>query len=209
MTPVAGQLAVICGPNGAGKTTLLKALAGLAPGGIPRPREVAYLPQGAGSEWGMLVEEIVALGRLPHGDRDSRPISAAIAAAEIGHLRGRRIDRISGGERRRVMLARVLATEAPILLLDEPTSDLDPAATHAIMRLLRREANAGRAIVLVLHAVELALAYADRLLVMQAGAIIADAAPFDALPVAAQAFGLEFGLDPMPRLLPLLAVSRS
>ena len=209
MTPVAGQLAVICGPNGAGKTTLLKALAGLAPGGIPRPREVAYLPQGAGSEWGMLVEEIVALGRLPHGDRDSRPISAAIAAAEIGHLRGRRIDRISGGERRRVMLARVLATEAPILLMDEPTSDLDPAATHAIMRLLRREANAGRAIVLVLHAVELALAYADRLLVMQAGAIIADEAPFDALPVAAQAFGLEFGLDPMPRLLPPLAVSRS
>ena len=209
MTPRAGQLAVICGPNGAGKTTLLKQLAGLGPGGVPRPREIAYLPQSAASEWGMKIEDIVALGRLPHGDRDPAAIAAAIAATAIGPLLGRRIDRISGGERRRVMLARVLATQAPTLLLDEPTSDLDPAATHAIMRLLRAEADAGRAVVLVLHAVELALSYADRLLVMQAGAIVADAAPLQALPAAAQAFGLEYGLDPLPRLLPPLTAVRS
>jgi len=209
MISAPGQIAVICGPNGAGKTTLLKSLAGLGPGGVPRPREVAYLPQGAQSESGMRVEEIVALGRLPHGDRDPSAIAAAIAATEIAPLLGRRIDQISGGERRRVMLARVLATQAPTLLLDEPTNDLDPAAAHAIMRLLQGEARAGRAVLMVLHAVELALHYADRLLVMQNGAIIADAAPLEAFPIAAQAFGLEYSLDPMPRLLPPLHVVKS
>ena len=202
MTPQPGQLAVICGPNGAGKTTLLKCLAGLAPGGTPRPREIAYLPQGARCEWGMTVEEVVTLGRLPHNDRDSRAIAAAIAATGIAPLLGRRIDQISGGEQRRTMLARVLATEAPALLLDEPTNDLDPAAAHAIMALLRGQARAGRAVLLVLHAVELALHYADRLLVMENGAIVADAAPLAAFPAAARAFGLAYSLDPTPRLLP-------
>jgi len=201
MTPVAGQLAVICGPNGAGKTTLLKAMAGLAPGGTPRPRDVAYLPQGAASEWGLLVEEVVALGRLPHGDRDARAIAAAVGATGVSGLLGRRVDRLSGGEQRRVMLARVLATEAGVLLLDEPTNDLDPAAAHAVMRLLREQAAGGRAVVLVLHAVELALHYADRLVVMRGGAIIADAAPLEAFPVAAVAFGLEYAMEPVPRFL--------
>jgi iron complex transport system ATP-binding protein len=96
----------------------------------------------------------------------------------------------------------VLATNAAILLLDEPTNDLDPAAAHAVMQMLQAQAREGRAVILVLHAVELALIYADRLLVMQQGAIIANARPLEALPMAAKAFGLPFGPDPMPRLLP-------
>jgi len=201
LTPLLSQLAVICGPNGAGKTTLLKRLAGLAPGGAPRPKDIAYLPQGARAEWGMTVEQIVALGRLPHGDRDPRAIKDAIEATSIGALLGRRIDRLSGGEQRRVMIARVLATEAPTMLLDEPTNDLDPAAAHGIMRLLQSQARSGRAVVLVLHAVDLAHRYADRLLVMKDGAIIADGPPHETLPAAAAAFGMSYGLDPMPRLL--------
>ena len=201
MTPTPGQLAVICGPNGAGKTTLLRHLAGLAGTRSPQPRAIAYLPQGARCEWGMLVEQIVALGRLPHNDRDRHAIAAAIEATGIAPLLGRRIDRLSGGEQRRVMLARVLATGAQTLLLDEPTNDLDPAAAHAIMRLLHAEAQSGRAVVMVLHAVDLALRHADRLLVMQNGAIIADGPPLEVLPMAAAAFGLGYGVDPSPRLL--------
>jgi iron complex transport system ATP-binding protein len=201
MTPIPGQLAVICGPNGAGKTTLLKRMAGLAPGGTPRPRQIAYLPQGARAEWGLRVEEVVALGRLPHHDRDPAAIAAAITATGIAPLLGRRIDQLSGGEQRRVMLARVLATNATILLLDEPTNDLDPPAAHVIMLLLQTQARAGSAVVLVLHAIDLALRYADRLLVMQNSAIIADGAPLAVLPAAAQAFGMDHGIDPHPRLL--------
>ena len=100
------------------------------------------------------------------------------------------------------MLARVLATEPDVLLLDEPTSDLDPAAAHEVMALLHARAQAGAAVVVVLHALDLALRHADRMVVLQSGRIVADAAPEAALPAAAAAFGLPFGVDPAPRLLP-------
>ena len=120
----------------------------------------------------------------------------------LDSLRNARVDRISGGQARRAMLARILATEAPTLLLDEPTADLDPAAAHAIMALLRRLAQAGATVIVVLHALDLERDYADRMVVLQDGRIIADAAPADALPAAARAFGLPVGLDTQPRLLP-------
>lgn len=202
MLPLPGVFTVLCGPNGAGKSTWLRGFAGLAPGGVPRPREVAYLAQGARCEWGMSAREVIALGRLPHGDRDPAAIAAAAAAAGVTHLLDRRVDRISGGEQRKVMLARVLATEAGILLLDEPTNDLDPAAAHQIMRLLQAQARQGRMVVAVLHAVELALRYADMLWVMDNGVVTAAASPLEALPEAAKAFGMRFGSDPQPRLLP-------
>jgi iron complex transport system ATP-binding protein len=117
-------------------------------------------------------------------------------------LRAARVDRISGGEARRAMLARAFATEPDVFLLDEPTADLDPAASHAIMRLLRTTADAGRTVVVVLHALDLALRYAHRVVVLAGGRVTADLPASEALPAAAAAFGLKFGLDPEPRLLP-------
>ena len=199
----AGEMVALCGPNGSGKSTLLRALAGLLPeGGAPDPRRVAYLPQGARCAWGMTVAEVAALGRIPHGDADPAPVERALLACGLDDLRAERVDRISGGQARRAMLARVLATEAQVLLLDEPTADLDPAAAHAIMALLRRIAGQGGCVLVVLHALDLALRYADRVVVLQAGRIVADASPDAALAAAASAFGLPWGVDPSPRLLP-------
>jgi iron complex transport system ATP-binding protein len=198
-----GELVAVCGPNGAGKSTLLRALAGLLPGTPPRdPRRVAYLPQGARCAWALTVAQVAALGRIPHGDSAEAPVTHALQSCGILALRDRRVDRISGGEARRAMLARAFATEPDLLLLDEPTADLDPAAAHAIMRLLRDTAASGRAVVVVQHAIDLAIRYADRMLVLHAGRIAADLPARDALPAAAAAFGLPFGLDPEPRLLP-------
>src|SRR5206468_3836519 len=117
-------------------------------------------------------------------------------------LRAKRIDRISGGEARRAMLARALASEPEVLLLDEPTADLDPAAAFEIMALLRTIARAGSAVVVVLHALDLAMRYADRIVVLREGQIVADLPASQALPAAAAAFGLPYGPDPEPRLLP-------
>ena len=201
--PRPGELVALCGPNGAGKTTMLRALAGLLPGDMrPDPRRVAYVPQGARSAWGLTVAQVVALGRIPHGDASQDPIERAMATCGIAPLRDARVDRISGGEARRAMLARAFATEPDVLLLDEPTADLDPAAAHDIMRLLRRTAEAGRTVVAVSHAIELAIAYAHRVVVLGDGRILADLPAAQALPAAAAAFGMRAGTDPAPRLLP-------
>jgi iron complex transport system ATP-binding protein len=199
----AGELVALCGPNGAGKSTLLRALAGLLPGTPSRdPRRIAWLPQGARCAWGLTVEQVAMLGRIPHRDRAAESVTEALHLCGILHLRAARVDRISGGEARRAMLARVFATEPDVFLLDEPTADLDPAASHAIMRLLRATADAGRTVVVVLHALDLALRYAHRVVVLAAGRVTADLSASEALPAAAAAFGLDFGPDPEPRLLP-------
>ncbi len=198
----AGELVAVVGPNGAGKSTLLRALAGLLPGGRPDPLRVAWLPQGARCAWGMTVAEVVALGRVPHGDGDDGAVEAAIAACGLSALRGARIDRLSGGQQRRAMLARVLAGQPSVLLLDEPAADLDPAAAHEVMALLRGRAASGACVVAVLHDIGLALHHATRMVVVEGGRIVADGVPASVLPEAAAAFGLPFGLDPRPRLLP-------
>jgi len=198
-----GELVALCGPNGAGKSTLLRALAGLLPGTPARdPRRVAYLAQGARCAWGLTVEQIAALGRIPHRDRAAAPVTNALDRCGILGLRAARVDRISGGEARRAMLARAFATEPAVLLLDEPTADLDPAASHAVMRLLRATADGGGTVVVVLHALDLALRYAHRVVVLAEGRVAADLPASRALPAAAAAFGLPFGPDPEPRLLP-------
>ncbi len=202
-----GELVALVGPNGAGKSTLLRALAGLLPGTPrPDPRSTAWLPQGARCAWALTVAEIAALGRIPHNDRDQPSalgaITAALAACDLLPLRNTRVDRLSGGQQRRAMLARVLAGTPTVLLLDEPTADLDPAAAHAIMAVLRARAAAGACVVVVLHDVALALHHATRMVVLVDGRITADAPPADALPAAAAGFGLPHGIDPTPRLLP-------
>jgi len=198
-----GELVALCGPNGAGKSTLLRALAGLLPDAPARdPRRVAWLTQGARSTWGLTVEQVAALGRIPHRDVAATVVTRALQICGIEALRHARIDRISGGEARRAMLARVFATEPEVFLLDEPTADLDPAASHAIMRLLRGTADAGRTVIVVLHAIDLALRYAHRVVVLADGRVGADLPAGEALPAAAQAFGLPIGVDPTPRLLP-------
>ncbi len=198
----AGEFVALCGPNGAGKTTLLKALAGLLPGGTTQPLRIAYVEQNARSAWGLTVREVVALGRTPHRDTNGAAIDRALASCGITDLAGRRIDRISGGQARRAMLARALATGAEILLLDEPVADLDPAAAHDIMALLARLAVQGSIVIASLHAVELALRYATRMVVLQHGRIRANDTPLAAMPVAAACFGLDCGFGTLPGLLP-------
>ena len=198
----AGELVALCGPNGAGKTTLLRALAGLLPGGAPPdPRHVAYVAQGARSAWGLTVAQVVALGRIPHGDAARAPVERAMETCGVLPLRDSRIDRISGGEARRAMLARAFATEPDVLLLDEPTADLDPAAAHEVMRLLRQTAEAGRTVVAVSHAIDLAIGYAHRVAILAEGRIVFDGPADRALPAAATVFGMRAGIDPSPRLI--------
>jgi len=199
----AGEMLALCGPNGAGKSTLLRALAGLTPNSPQAdPRRAAYLEQGARCSWGLTVGEVAALGRIPHRDTARQPVDRALDLCGIAGLRDRRVDRISGGQARRAMLARIYATEPDMLLLDEPTADLDPAASHEIMALLRDTARQGRAVVIVLHALDLALRYADRVAVLREGRLLGATAAADALPMAAAALGLPYGIDPTPRLLP-------
>ncbi len=197
-----GEFLALCGPNGAGKTTLLRAMAGLLPGGTPRPRMCAFVEQGARCAWGMSIAQVVALGRIPHADQNAAAVEKALADCSLTELRDRRIDQVSGGQARRAMLARALATSPQCLLLDEPVADLDPAAAHQIMTLLARFAAGGGSVVAVLHALDLCARYATRMVVLDDGHILADMTPHEALPFAARAFGLDLGIDTMPRLLP-------
>jgi iron complex transport system ATP-binding protein len=190
-----GWTAVV-GPNGAGKSTLLRVLAGLqAPGagdvrldGRPldswparaRAMRIAWLAQQGDSSGELTVREIVRLGRLPHlglfassTAADEAVVDRAMAAAECAAWHGRRLHQLSGGERQRVLLARTLAVEAPLLLLDEPTTHLDPPHQRVLARLIRQQASAGTAVVSVLHDLSFAL-LADRLVVMKGGRVRAE-----------------------------------
>jgi iron complex transport system ATP-binding protein len=144
------------------------------------------------------VDQIVTPGRIPHADAATAAIDNALRQCGIEALRQAWVDRISGGEARRAMFARVFASEPEMFLLDEPTADLDPAASHAILRLLRT--TAGAAVVVVLHAVELAAEYAHRVVLVDRGRIVADRPAAGVLAEAAALFGMRAGTG--PRLLP-------
>jgi iron complex transport system ATP-binding protein len=187
----AGELAVLIGPNGAGKTTLARALAGLIPaeGRIaiegrslaslsPRQRaqRIAYLPQGHVFHWPMAVAAIVALGRHPHADvfsglsaADRTAVDHALSATDTLPFAARAVTTLSGGERARVALARALASEAPILIADEPTVSLDPRHQLVVMELLAQVAHKGAAVLAIVHDLTLAARFADRILVMERG----------------------------------------
>ncbi len=199
-----GELIALLGPNGAGKTTLLRAALGfIAPqagtvllgdadpralSSRTRARRAAYMPQQPSAAWPIPVESLVALGRFAHGGvperlsvEDRRAVDAAIAVCDLERLRSRRMDELSGGERMRAHLARTLAQRAPLLLLDEPTAGLDPAQALGVAEILRVHAAKNGAVLFSTHDIALAANGADRVLLIQGGACIAEGAPATAL----------------------------
>lgn len=199
----AGQLIALVGPNGAGKSSLLKAVAclvepdgdvrwqGRSLGGLDaraRARLLAYLPQSPTAHWPMPVRDLVALGRLPHcsfgqrpGPADRDAVDAAMQLTDIEALAGRSIDELSGGEAARVQLARALAVEAPMLLVDEPVASVDPYHQLKIMALLADYAARGALVVAVLHDLALAARFADTMLLLHEGRLVESGPPGDVL----------------------------
>jgi iron complex transport system ATP-binding protein len=198
------QLVALVGPNGAGKTTLLRALAGLVPstGSIEisgnrlsslslreRARRFGYLPQGHHVHWPLPAKDIVALGRYPHGatdparlsPRDEQAVLRAMQATNVDGFAERPVTELSGGERSRVALARVLAVEAPVLLADEPIASLDPRYQIDVMINLRSAADRGVLVVVVTHDLGLAARFSDTVLVLSDGRLVTQGKPAQAL----------------------------
>jgi iron complex transport system ATP-binding protein len=192
-----GKITAICGPNGAGKSTLLQCLAGLIephdgdvrlgnaplPQGRERARRIGYLPQTGEVAWDLSVAALAGLGRLPHGDRGEPQVAAALSTLDLTHLADRPVSTLSGGERARALLARVLAGEPGWILADEPLAALDLAHQLALLARLREAADRGTGVVLVLHDLALAMNHADRVLVLDQGRVAADSPPEQALAV--------------------------
>ncbi|MET0180661.1 MAG: ATP-binding cassette domain-containing protein [Novosphingobium sp.] len=193
-------ITAICGPNGAGKSTLLAALAGLlAPAhgvvsldGAPlaalpageRARRIGYLPQTAEVAWDLDVATLAGLGRLPWRSsraEDAAAVAEALAALGLEGLARRPLSRLSGGERARALLARVLAGRPRWILADEPLASLDLAHQAALLDHFRRLAGAGIGVVLVLHDLARAINRADRVLVLAEGRLAAEGLPGEAL----------------------------
>jgi iron complex transport system ATP-binding protein len=193
------HFAALVGPNGAGKTTLLRALAGLLPAAgtvcvdgsavasldlRERARRFAYLPQGQNVHWPLPVRDVVALGRYPHGATDPSRLGSddiaiverAMSLTDVATFADRPVTELSGGERSRVLLARVLAVAAPVILADEPTTSLDPRHQIEVMHLLRGAAQSALVIV-VTHDLGLAARFADTVIVLQDGRLVASGPP--------------------------------
>jgi iron complex transport system ATP-binding protein len=212
-----GELTALIGPNGAGKSTLLRVIAGLVElsgGSIRllgadveairadaalRARLVAYLPQDRTVHWPLKVRHIVALGRLSHrrsgpeGDAaDTSAIDEAMRRMSVADLAGRPIDRLSGGEKARVLIARALAQQAPVLLADEPAAGLDPGHQLELYAMLRDLAREGRTIIVAMHDLSAAVRFADRAILLDSGRLVAAGPPADVLSPAnlATAYGI-------------------
>jgi len=191
-----GGLLALVGPNGSGKSTLLRLLGGLwkADEGsvtldgrdlksLPRraiARAIAYTPQDTRLDLAFNVREVVMMGRHPHLGRfeveresDRAAVNEAMRRADVIQLADRFVTELSGGERQRVLLARSLATEAPILLLDEPTASLDIAHALDVLSLCRELAEGGKAIALAIHDLNLAARFADRVALLDKGRLTA------------------------------------
>jgi iron complex transport system ATP-binding protein len=199
-TARAGEFVGLLGPNGAGKSTLVRLAAGLAgpdagevrlagldPRRAPR-REVArvcaLVPQEPRVSWPFTVREAVMMGRAPRQGLlalatrfDVGAVEGALQACDLVHLASRRLDALSGGERRRVFFARALAQEPRVLLLDEPTAFLDLGHQVAVMRMAQVAARGGLCVVAVLHDLNLAAAACDRVVVLSRGRVVADGPP--------------------------------
>ncbi len=195
-TVAAGTFSALIGPNGAGKSTLLRVLAGVdrpeagtvrfGPDDLfalsrrQRARLVGFVEQDSGTELSLSVREVVALGRIPHqgffGDataEDHAVIESALDAADVRALAERDVTTLSGGERQRVLLARALAQQPRLLVLDEPSNHLDIAAQLAVLGLLRSLASSGVTVLAALHDLNLASAYCDHVIVLRNGVVFA------------------------------------
>jgi iron complex transport system ATP-binding protein len=201
-----GTLTCLIGPNGSGKTSLLHALAGIGrPGGsvriggidpatagpAQRQRLLAYLPASRDVHWPLAAADLIALGLAAP---DAAAVDRVAEALDLDEFRGRRVDRLSTGERSRVLIARALVAEPKLLLLDEPVSNLDPRWQLRLMDHLRSLAHQrGQALLVAMHDLELARIYADRLIIMHEGRIAADGDARALLegPHIPQVFGIE------------------
>lgn len=225
-----GEVVGLLGPNGAGKSTLMRALAGqvahsgrvrigerdgaaLSPG--ERARLIAYLPQTRVIGWPMSVEKAVALGRLPWlgfggrpGPRDEGICREAMAVMDVAALADRRATELSGGEQARVLAARAIAQDTPVLIADEPASGLDPAHQISMMAAFGSIARRGRAILVSLHDLTLAARWCDRVVLLREGMVAADGDPAAVLDAArlADVFGIRAHIardDGRPVLAPV------
>jgi iron complex transport system ATP-binding protein len=190
MEAQAGALVALVGPNGSGKTSLLHALAGVGrPSGEVRiggedPRRLhparrkhllTYLPAARDAAWPVMARDLVALGLS--GANADEAVNAALDALGLMPFADRRVDRLSTGERSRILIARALAPRPKLLLLDEPAANLDPAWQLRLMALLRERARNGAALIVAMHDLDLASRFADRLVVMNEKRIEADGEP--------------------------------
>ena len=198
-----GKVTGLLGPNGAGKSTLMRALAGqldhagtITLDGNPvrsmadaeRARHIAWLPQAREASWALSVASLVALGRLPwHGWRRSRGAADqqvcdnAMQLMQVSGLAARPVTELSGGELARVLLARAIAQDTPVLLADEPAAGLDPAHQMSMMAVLRQLSGHGRSILVSLHDLSLAARWCDELVLMRDGGVAASGTPGDVM----------------------------
>lgn len=231
-----GEMLGIVGPNGAGKTTLLRVFAGLLKpdqgsvrydglsarelGRRALARRVAFLAQDGATAWSLCVEAVVGLGRLPHrppfggeSEADRAAVANAMALCDVAAFADRTFGTLSGGEGRRVLLARALAVEAAYLLADEPLAGLDPGHQLETLQRLRSVAAEGAGVAVVLHDLSLAARFCDRLLLLDRGRRIADGAPGEVLgdQLLADVFGvaaLRGQRDGKPFLLPWQTINQ-
>ncbi|MCR6672639.1 ABC transporter ATP-binding protein [Devosia ginsengisoli] len=216
MVAPVGQVTGLIGPNGAGKSTLLRAILGLVPamGSVSfdgtdltvlprrtRAQFTAFVEQSSDTDARLTAREVVLLGRIPFqsiwqaapSPEDHAQTDAALAAVEMTDFADRLYQTLSGGEQQRVQIARALAQQPRLLLLDEPTSHLDVHAQLAMLDLLRRSARAGAAVLVALHDLNLAAGFCDSLVVLQGGRLAAAGAPGDVLTPALlrQVYGVD------------------
>jgi iron complex transport system ATP-binding protein len=229
----AGEMLALIGPNGAGKSTVLRVAAGvLRPSSgrvcvdgddlanLPakeRARRVAVVPQDAPVPTGLFVREMVALGRTPYvrvllgpTARDRQAVEEALRAVGVGELAARRVDELSGGERQRVILARALAQDPRLLLLDEPTANLDLHHQVAMLELVRGlTRDQGLAVVAAVHDLQLAALYCDRVILLSRGQVVSHGPPESVLtpPLLLETFGQRVILSAHPTHgVPLVAL---
>jgi len=212
-----GELVGIIGPNGAGKTSLMRAALGLtqrigqssvaALSPRARGRAVAWMPQSREIAWPVTVETLVMLGRTPHLGAGQRPSAADLAAVDramqrmdLDAFRGRTATRLSGGEQARVLIARALAQETPLMMADEPIAGLDPAHQLATMQSFADLAQEGHSVIVSLHDLGLAARHCTRLIVLDQGGVAADGPPLEVLTadLVRRVFGIRAYLEMTP-----------
>ncbi|GAA4224951.1 iron complex transport system ATP-binding protein [Sagittula marina] len=193
-----GECVGLIGPNGAGKSTLMRAALGLVAHegqssiavmrDADRARAAAWMPQMREIAWPVTVDTLVMLGRIPHmaggqkpGAEDHARVDAAIAATGLEAFRQRTATRLSGGEQARVLIARALAQDTPLIVADEPVAGLDPAHQISTMETFAKLARDGRSVIVSLHDLGLAARHCTRLIILSEGRIAADGAPADVL----------------------------